>query len=711
LPGAPRRDLERTTQTLAINGVTFQTVLGRRFVGAENDGGGAVNAVATVAQAWEKFSIEDINGGTLENGDRVFIRAGNGQLFQAMNGGGSTLNAGSNNTLEWETFAIEKQSGGGTIHNGDVIGLQTWSGNWVSAQNGGGGPIFAYGGALGPWEELIIDGLAESSSPPIGPGQPTLPNGRGATLNFVEYEAEAMVHSGVVMGPTRTFGQVASEASGRRAVRLSDVGQFVQFTNATPSNSIVVRYSIPDFGPDFWASLSVYVNGSFRSKLWVTSRYSWTYGGDGDFNKPWQNDPSIGNPHHFFDEAHALIGDIPVGATVMLRKDGDDGAPYYDVDLIDLEQVPAPLGQPPGFLSLSGDCGATPNDNSDDSNAIQGCVDRARGEGRGVYIPPGVFNSYSRTISVAGVTIQGAGMWYSAISGFFARFDCWGNGCQYFDFAVLGDSTQRIDDSPDTAFGGNGSSGVVLDGIWIEHSKVGYWTGPDTNGLVIRNCRIRDLFADGVNFFAGTSNSVAENNHVRNSGDDAFAAWSATFSGSGPDRNNVFRHNYVQLPWKANCFALYGGDSNRIEDNVCADVVQYPGVLLARQFGSFPFTGATQVTRNTLIRAGAFAFGQEQGALKMHADEGSVENLVIADLDIVNPTFYGVHVQGQNSIGSVWLGRVNVSDPGSGAFFLNWGSRGAMNADDVVATGSPRGVRDDSGGNFTIIRGAGDVGW
>src|SRR5439155_2135718 len=175
-----------------------------------------------------------------------------------------------------------------------------------------------------------------------------------------------MATNGVVLGPTRTFGQVAAEASGRRAVRLSNVGQFVQFINATPSNSIVVRYSIPDRGPDFWTTLSVYVNGAFRTRLSVTSRYSWTYGGDGDFNRPWQNDPTRGNPHHFFDETHALVGDIPVGATVMLRKDGSDDASNYDIDLVDMEQVPPPLGQPPGFLSLSGDCGATPNDTSDD---------------------------------------------------------------------------------------------------------------------------------------------------------------------------------------------------------------------------------------------------------------------------------------------------------------------------------------------------------
>src|SRR5882672_5326611 len=83
--------LETDPVALQISGVTFQTVLQKRFVGAENNGGGAVNATATLAQTWEKFSLEDINGGTLQSGDRIRIRAGNGQLFQAVNGGGSTL--------------------------------------------------------------------------------------------------------------------------------------------------------------------------------------------------------------------------------------------------------------------------------------------------------------------------------------------------------------------------------------------------------------------------------------------------------------------------------------------------------------------------------------------------------------------------------------------------------------------------------------------
>jgi chitinase len=123
-----------TSQSVSseIAGITFQTVLGGEFLGAQNNGGSGVIAQATVAQAWETFTLYDLNGGTLESGDSVFIQAGNGQFWQAVDAGGSTLNAASNNELEWETFKVVKQSGG-AIHSGDIVGLQDWGGTWVSA--------------------------------------------------------------------------------------------------------------------------------------------------------------------------------------------------------------------------------------------------------------------------------------------------------------------------------------------------------------------------------------------------------------------------------------------------------------------------------------------------------------------------------------------------------------------------------------------------
>ena len=154
------------TSSTEIAGVTFNVPNGQ-FIGAQGNGGSTVIATATVAQAWETFTLIDQNGGTLNSGDLVFIRAGGGQYFQALNGGGSTLNAASQNQLDWESFRVVKASGIGAIHSGDSIGLQTkTTGNWVSAANAGGGAVFAYGAALGAWEHLTINLPATTPPPP-----------------------------------------------------------------------------------------------------------------------------------------------------------------------------------------------------------------------------------------------------------------------------------------------------------------------------------------------------------------------------------------------------------------------------------------------------------------------------------------------------------------------------------------------------------------
>jgi hypothetical protein len=166
-PGDTGEPLSTAEEALStqVSGVTFKTQLQGRFVGAQNNGGGAVNATATAAQAWENFTLIDKNGGSLVSGDEVYIKAGGGQYFQAVNGGGSTLNAASLNQLDWETFRVVKDGGTGVIGSGNVVGLQTiTSGAWVSAANGGGGAVFAYGGALGAWEKFVIGVNGSTSS-------------------------------------------------------------------------------------------------------------------------------------------------------------------------------------------------------------------------------------------------------------------------------------------------------------------------------------------------------------------------------------------------------------------------------------------------------------------------------------------------------------------------------------------------------------------
>src|SRR5216683_981025 len=54
--------------------------------------------------------------------------------------------------------------------------------------------------------------------------------GAGASLAYTELQAESASTNGTVIGPSYTQGQLADEASGRRAVTLTGQGRYVEFT-------------------------------------------------------------------------------------------------------------------------------------------------------------------------------------------------------------------------------------------------------------------------------------------------------------------------------------------------------------------------------------------------------------------------------------------------------------------------------------------------
>jgi hypothetical protein len=96
----------------------------------------------------------------------------------------------------------------------------------------------------------------------------------GAKVPWTTYEAEDAATNGSVLGPDYTDQTPAREASGRRCVRLSQTGQFVEFTVKEDANGLVLRYCIPDSadGRGVEASISFSINGKPMSKLPLTSR-------------------------------------------------------------------------------------------------------------------------------------------------------------------------------------------------------------------------------------------------------------------------------------------------------------------------------------------------------------------------------------------------------------------------------------------------------
>ena len=104
--------------------------------------------------------------------------------------------------------------------------------------------------------------------------------GVGATLPYVEVQAENATTNGSIIGPSAAYGTLPAEASYRKAVTLG-AGQYVEFTSPVATNSFVFRYSIPDSsgGSVYTAPINFSINGAASTAFTLTNAYSWFYGG------------------------------------------------------------------------------------------------------------------------------------------------------------------------------------------------------------------------------------------------------------------------------------------------------------------------------------------------------------------------------------------------------------------------------------------------
>jgi len=532
---------------------------------------------------------------------------------------------------------------------------------------------------------------------------------RGATLPYVELEAEDAATNGTIIGPDRVYTHLPSEASGRKAVQLAGKGQYVEFTLPQKANSIVVRYSIPDSqdGKGLTAPIGLYVDGVHKQDLSFTSKYSWFYGSYPFNNSPWDT-----NPHHFYDETRALLDEMPAGAKVRMQIDAADAAPFYVIDFADFEEVAPALAQPADAISLTTFGGADPSGAKDATDALEKTIAEARSTGKVAWIPSGTF-TITRHVTVDKVTLRGAGPWYSILQG--AGVGIFGNAAPspsdkvtLADFAIFGEVAERKDNEPANGIGGAFSNSIIQN-IWIEHTKVGIWLdGPFTN-LTITHCIIRNQTADGINFHRGVTHSTVQQTMIRNTGDDGLAMWSETDA----NQDNVFAFNTVSLPIMANAIAIYGGSDNTISDNVLTDTVsQGGGIHVANRFKAVPVGGTTTITRNTLIRAGSYDAGFKYGigAVWFYAlDTAMSGNIVVSDVNILDSSYAAIQFTGSN-ITNVSVDQARIT--GAGTFAVQLQAHGSATFNNVAATKlGAAGIYNCGGKTFTLNQGTGNSGW
>jgi hypothetical protein len=473
--------------------------------------------------------------------------------------------------------------------------------------------------------------------------------GRGANMPYDSYEAEDGVLGGgaTVLGPNRTIGDPAGEASGRNAVHLAANGASVSFTTRNSTNTLVTRFNIPD-GTDS-TTLDVYVDGTLLKTITLSSKYSWLYGAEASPS----NSPGSGAPRHIYDEANVLLGTtVPAGHVIKLQKDAANSAAYYNIDYINLEQA-TPVANPDPTKYVV-PAGFTQQD-------VQSALDTARQDATklGVYLPQGDYQVSSKfTVYLRSIKVIGAGPWFTRFytpqgqentdAGFTVQSTA--GGSTFTGFGFFGNYTSRID-GPGKVFDLSGVSNLTIDNLWIEHTICAVWA-TNVDNSTVTNLRIRDTWADGVNLTNGSSGNLVSNDEARSTGDDSFALFPAIDNNNEQELNNTFQNLSVQTVWRAAGLAVYGGGGNKFSNLYIADSLTYPGITIGSlQFGGIPALGFESSPQTTfdnisLARDGGHFWGQQSfPALWVYSAEFKLQGLRISNVDITDPTYSGIMFQ------------------------------------------------------------------
>lgn len=532
---------------------------------------------------------------------------------------------------------------------------------------------------------------------------PTAQAAAGATLPFTSVEAESATTTGTKIGPDHTQGTLASEASGRQAVRLNS-GRRVEFTAPRAANALNVAYSVPD-GQS--GSLNVYVNGTKLARtIAVTSKYSYVDTG-------WIPGAKT---HHFYDNARLLLGqNVQAGDRVALEATNAQ----VTVDVADFEQVAGAASRPAGSVSVTSK-GADPSGQGDSTQAFRDAI--ASAQGGVVWIPPGEYRLTSSLSGVQNVTLQGAGSWHSVVrSSRFIDQSSSSGGVHIKDFAVIGEVTERVDSNPDNFVNGSLGPNSSVSGMWLQHLKVGLWLMGNNDNLVVENNRFLDMTADGLNLNGNARGVKVRGNFLRNQGDDALAMWSL----NAPDVSSSFENNTITQPNLANGIAIYGGTDITVRNNLISDTNALgSGIAISNQKFLDPFhplSGTITVDGNTLVRTGAMNpnWNHPMGALRVDSYDSAIE----AQVKITNTTITDSPYSAFEFVsgGGRGLAAKNVTVDGAtvrntGTVVVQAETQGAATFRNVTATGvGAAGIYNcpypANSGPFTLTDGGGNSGW
>jgi fibronectin type 3 domain-containing protein len=500
----------------------------------------------------------------------------------------------------------------------------------------------------------------------------------GATTPFISYEGESGTLAGgatvmsLTAAPTTQYSSPQLEASGHAFVQLTNTGQSVTWTNTSGQSftAMNLRSCIPDAptGGGITNSIDFYVNGVFRQSFNVSSLQNYCYEGT-NYNGQADKNPADGDPRGFWNDTHAFIVGAAVapGDTFTLQMDSSNTASFYYIDVVDME-APAQFAPPPAgtFLSIVS-YGAAPNSiGTDNTAAINSCFSAAQSQGKIAWIPPGTWyiSAIHGGLNASGITIAGAGPWYSTIYRVTPANNTQGvanilstTSCTVSNLLLDCNAIDR-DGANNNGAVNSAGNGWVVNNVWIQHVTSSFWCA-GVNGIA-ENCRTLSTWADGGNFNNQQSgngigmNLTYSNNFVRGTGDDAMAINSVNYNVNGSTTtyytimsNITYVNNTAVGAWGGKGIGIYGGVNDVVTNNLLCDTARYIGLGV----GKFGVNGSdllsATVMGNTVLRCGGNGYSQQQQAMMIGNSGdgqgvGAVVNAYCADNTIIDSLYSAV---------------------------------------------------------------------
>jgi|GEM_PF-2520861 len=556
---------------------------------------------------------------------------------------------------------------------------------------------------------------------------------QGASLPWVTYDEANYTEIGGgadILAATYDHIEIQAEAQDRSSTHLDSTGGYIKWTLNKPADAFTLRYSIADApaGGGLDSQVSLYINGVFNQKVDITSKQAWVY--FDEFMVGYDAPATGRRPAKRFNEARIQFTTALAAKDIIeFRRESGDAAIWIDVLEAETSETVAPANSNE-FYDVT-NYGAIANDGLDDLTAFLDCIDAAKINNKGVFIPTGAFH-LSDQLSLSNVQIMGAGIWNTELhftnlivnkGGIIAT----SSNVTVSDFYMKGPVSSRMQYR---ALSGYWGSNSMIENIWLEHFSGGMWiadyTYPieSTDGLIVRNCRVRNTFSDGINLLEGTKNSVVENCHIRSTGDDSLATWSSNPYQSVVCKNITFRYNTIVCTYRANGMGIYGGEEHTIHHNMISDTVTGAGMRLSTTFALYGFIfsdiGMVKIYNNTLCRTGTVnGFGNSTAAIIMRTRYGHVQNIHFKEITIESAEQSGIyfdHVSGSSTSGEfsdISFEDINMTDVIYGTFVLST-TRGSCYFKNVNVTLAPdigiSAIRNNSS-TFTVTDGGGSSGF